>query len=208
LHRHLWELGPAFIETADAAEETIGLLAEIALRVRNTRSVGTEEWAARLASIFDIWRQRNPETWASAQEQARRLEPAPPWERFCIETHQGYEIVEWLIAPIAEVLGRLPMISGDQSASVQAYASASQALLTLVLAPITIYAAVMARNAWVASRHQRHDALMPLLEAELVLDVMQPATMARFQLAVRNVGVGPAIQARVTPIARGGSDRL
>lgn len=104
-------------------------------------------------------------------------------------------LVAWTVVGVVWLVGELPRLSAEEAASVQGYGQAVQAILTVVLAPITIFAAWMARNAWVAARHQREDSLMPVLTAELV-DGKE--SVAAPHVILRNIGVGPALDVRPT----------
>jgi hypothetical protein len=74
-------------------------------------------------------------------------------------------------------------------------------MLTVILMPITIFAAVMARNAWVAARDQRYDALMPLIEVRLKVEGDPPRTAAEFVCRLKNIGLGPAMDVRAVVAA-------
>ena len=111
------------------------------------------------------------------------------------------KVVEWFVW----LVGGLPQIGGEPAASVQAYSAATQTILTFTLAPITIFAAWMARNAWVAARHQREDALMPLLTVMLRTDEDKEDSVTGPNLRLRNVGVGPALNVRAEIVAPGSS---
>lgn len=107
-------------------------------------------------------------------------------------------MVEWIVGLFAWLLSDLTLIDNPESGSVQAYGSAAQAILGVVITPATIYAAVMAHRAWRAATHQRHDALMPLLAASIDPDTNYDQ---HFRLLLANVGVGPAIEVvAVTPM--------
>ena len=95
-------------------------------------------------------------------------------------------MLEWIMGALAS----LPQIGSDPAASVQAYSGATQAILTVALTPITIFAALMARNAWTTARDQRYDALMPLLS---VTFANSEDFMAGPDFRVDNAGVGPAL---------------
>ena len=61
---------------------------------------------------------------------------------------------------------------------------------------VTVYYAVVTHKLANTARRQRHDALMPLLEARLTPYPAAPHTAAGFEVVVRNVGTGPALGVR------------
>lgn len=111
-------------------------------------------------------------------------------------------MIEWILSLFAG----WPQIGSEPAASVQAYAGATQALLTVALTPITIFAAWMARNAWVTAASQRHDALMPLLELKLARG-SAPNTLANLECRLENIGLGPALNVRPSIAQSSGGDQ-
>ena len=92
-------------------------------------------------------------------------------------------------------LSLLPPMTTDQAASAQGYAAIVQAGLALLLTFITAWAL---RVSWVASRttrHQRYDALMPLIELVLATeDLKEHNSVGRVTVTLKNVGSGPALK--------------
>lgn len=111
--------------------------------------------------------------------------------------------MEWLISQLAGWFGPLPLLSPEQAASLQGYASVAQALLAIVATAISTLAAFFAGSAWIAARSQRYDTLMPLLE----VSVSANAASCEFWVVLTNVGVGPAINV-VAKIPRSASSGL
>jgi len=104
------------------------------------------------------------------------------------------EFFMWLFAD-------LPPIGTEPAASVQAYASAAQGIMAVILAPITLIAAWIAYKAWEAARHQRLDALMPIISVKFDPEYTPPEPGA-FGLELTNVGVGPALSVSAEAMKR------